>query len=636
MSPIVGHMPPLRVFARLDTARIVARCRPIALVILTLCCLPSAVRAQTPGYPTATIYPKSESDYAKDFCIIKKGGVWHAFYIHGGPLGENDFEHQTSPDLWNWTPRPNVLTPPRATAAWQLNHVWAPHIVEKNGYYYMFYTGVRDTLVGGSTYNQQHIGLAISNDANLDNWTQIPSSSGVLAFILGPESPGMAWISSIFESRVHFRDAFVMRDPTDASRWLTYYTAVPQNTPAGGANDGSMELGVAVTQDTPGLPFGWAGLDDFGSTFRVIDPIEFLGDGRSDKVESAHVLRHGSDYYLFISGDTNANGPPPPVSSWRGGILVLKNSSPVTDAWQYQGTIRSIIGVDYAAAWFASEAFSEQYSPGLGEDFFCHIDGSRAIEIRQIVWGPSGIQALVQPLHATGLALDATQVFEHTAVTLTINNQWAGAPDGETRIAPIEIEEIDAGGTNEMLSPAQVGLPATLAVTGSQRTYTWNVQRWPDDDATPDVMEFRVGVRGQWTPILEVLQTPPEHDPYREGAKARPVSPEEPSSPGSSAGTNPPVGGPGTLALRVLGNTPPGGGIGLLVDAPAATQARLDLYDPQGRRTRKLIDRVVQAGRTTEVWDGRDSNGAGVRPGLYLARLVTPGASCTVKVFLAR
>ena len=624
MPPIVGY------------ALIRFAFRRIALLTLALGCFPSAVPAQTPGYPTATIYPLSATDRAKDFCIIKAQGLWHAFYIHTGTLGENDFEHQTSPDLWTWTPRPNVLTPPRSPAAWQLDHVWAPHIVEVNGLYYMFYTGVRDTTIAGhGVVNQQHIGLAISDDPNLDAWSQVPLlPSGVVGYILGPESPGMSWIYPPPHLRAHFRDAFVMKDPTDESRWLAYFTAMPQYTPGitPVLNSGAFEVGVAATHDRPGLPFGWEALNNFGSTFRVFSSTEFAPDNVSDKVESPHVLQHESDYYLFISGDTNAREGIP-VDSWRGGILVLKNSNPVTDAWEYQGTLRSILGVDYAASWFASEAFSEQYSPDLSEDFFCHIDGNRAIEIRQVVWGPSGIQALVQPLRATGLAIDASRVFERSVVTLTINNEWAGEPDSEKRVAPIEVEEVDADGTNELLSPDQVGLPATLVVTGSQRTYAWNVQRVPDDDLTPEVMEIRIGVRGKQTPVLQVLAIPPDHDPYRELPQPHPIDPVDGrAEPARPTGTPAETGE--VLTLRVVGDTPLGPGIGLLVDAPAATQARLDLYDLQGRRVRNLIERDLQRGLTIEIWDGRDSNGARVRPGVYLARLVTPEASRTVKVLL--
>jgi hypothetical protein len=37
-----------------------------------------------------------------------------------------------------------------------------------------------------------------------------------------------------------------------------------------------------------------------------------------------------------------------------------------------------------------------------------------------------------------------------------------------------------------------------------------------------------------------------------------------------------------------------------------------------------LASGVLPAGEQTRVWDGRDSDGGRVRPGVYFVRLVTP------------
>ena len=63
--------------------------------------------------------------------------------------------------------------------------------------------------------------------------------------------------------------------------------------------------------------------------------------------------------------------------------------------------------------------------------------------------------------------------------------------------------------------------------------------------------------------------------------------------------------------------------LSLVLDRPA--RARVDLFDPAGRRIVTLLDGPTGAGRTDIEWDGRDATGSRVSPGLYLCRLVLEG-----------
>lgn len=54
---------------------------------------------------------------------------------------------------------------------------------------------------------------------------------------------------------------------------------------------------------------------------------------------------------------------------------------------------------------------------------------------------------------------------------------------------------------------------------------------------------------------------------------------------------------------------------------PTAGEARLEMFDLQGRRIVTLADQVFPAGRHTREWDGRDDGGRSVPAGVYLARL---------------
>jgi hypothetical protein len=51
------------------------------------------------------------------------------------------------------------------------------------------------------------------------------------------------------------------------------------------------------------------------------------------------------------------------------------------------------------------------------------------------------------------------------------------------------------------------------------------------------------------------------------------------------------------------------------------TAVRLSVYNMRGRLVKMLIDRKVEAGRHTVVWDGRDETGRQVSSGIYLYRL---------------
>jgi hypothetical protein len=84
--------------------------------------------------------------YVVDHALIKKDGLHHLFYIRGiaatnwpeYPLF--NFGHAVSHDLKNWEIRQPVLQCPQT--GWDQYQVWAPHIIEHEGTYYMFYTGV--------------------------------------------------------------------------------------------------------------------------------------------------------------------------------------------------------------------------------------------------------------------------------------------------------------------------------------------------------------------------------------------------------------------------------------------------------------------------------------------------------------
>ena len=63
---------------------------------------------------------------------------------------------------------------------------------------------------------------------------------------------------------------------------------------------------------------------------------------------------------------------------------------------------------------------------------------------------------------------------------------------------------------------------------------------------------------------------------------------------------------------------------------------RLQLFDVRGRLIRSLVERWVPAGDHTPTWDGRDEHGRPVASGAYMARLIGPDGTATVRISLLR
>ena len=69
---------------------------------------------------------------------------------------------------------------------------------------------------------------------------------------------------------------------------------------------------------------------------------------------------------------------------------------------------------------------------------------------------------------------------------------------------------------------------------------------------------------------------------------------------------------------------------------PAAGRVTLEVLDVTGRRVAALFEGEAVAGPHALRWDGRGSDGRAVPPGVYLARLVTPGAVATTRLVRVR
>ena len=150
--------------------------------------------------------------YLKDFCLIHKDRDFHLFHIAGTPhvsccLPGNElwFGHATTRDFLTWqTHEPCFYID---TNGWDNGHVFAPFVIEKDGLYYLFYTGV-------TPENTQRIGVATSKD--LFTWQRYADNP-----VIRPENYDWAFCPT--EKGSACRDPHVIKMGNEY--WL-YYTAV--------------------------------------------------------------------------------------------------------------------------------------------------------------------------------------------------------------------------------------------------------------------------------------------------------------------------------------------------------------------------------------------------------------------------
>lgn len=223
--------------------------------------------------------------YAVDHALIQKDGLHHLFYIRGTAAGNwpeyplCNFGHAVSRDLIHWKTEDPVLQCP--ADGWDTYQVWAPYVLERNGTYYMFYTGVNRNV-------SQAICLATSTD--LYNWKRSDQNP-----VIKPGQWGM-WSADVWSD---CRDPMVLND---GGRYYCYYTARRNN-----AETGQPEscIGISSSEDL----LHWK---DEG----FIRLSESLGT----PPESPFVVKRDGRYYLFYSnykyGTVYATSDDP-VKGWK-------------------------------------------------------------------------------------------------------------------------------------------------------------------------------------------------------------------------------------------------------------------------------------------------------------------------------
>ncbi|MBP5207641.1 MAG: family 43 glycosylhydrolase [Clostridia bacterium] len=275
-----------------------------------------------------------------DHSFIERDGRMHLFYNRGYIGYEWDtmpvltVGHAVTDDLITWTVEPPVLS---AEAGLHEDYqVWSPGVAEKDGRYYMYYTGVNVNVA-------QAICLAVSDD--LYTWKKYDGNPVVKPGAWGPWSDDR-WSDC--------RDAMVFVDD-DGIAYMYYCTSKYNEAGAGPA------VGVASSADM----INWR--DEGAYTFDICDTA----------LESPFVMKRGGKYYMFYTNCNHGTAyavSDNPVNGWRSlGMLIPWTVPPPCPA-----NVPSCAEVfEFRGKWYISSCLRE---PGC----------EQYLEIFGLSWQPDG------------------------------------------------------------------------------------------------------------------------------------------------------------------------------------------------------------------------------------------------------
>ena len=196
--------------------------------------------------------PVIQGWYADPEAHVFRGQYW-IYPTYSAPYAEQTFmDAFSSSDLVTWTKHPKILD--RADVKWATRAMWAPSIVEKDGWFYLFF-GAND----------------IQNDSQ-------PGGIGV-ARARAPNGPFQDYLGRPLIDKFHNGaqpiDQFVFRDDKDGAYYIVY--------------GGWRHCNIARLNDdfTGFVPF------PDGSTFKEITPQGY--------VEGAFMLQKDGKYYFMWS-----------------------------------------------------------------------------------------------------------------------------------------------------------------------------------------------------------------------------------------------------------------------------------------------------------------------------------------------
>ena len=232
-------------------------------------------------------------EWVADHSVVVKGGEVHIFFNRHAIGYEwaqrpcRSFGHIVSTDLKTWTFLPSVIACENDGP--DCYQVWSPSVIEKDGRYYMIYTGVNYEMA-------QSTCLAYSDD--LITWKKHPQNS-----VFTPPKEWSGWDKNAWSD---CRDHFVYHDGT---QYVMLYCTTRKGT--GGANEHCS--GIAYSTDL----LSWQD----GGTFRM--------QGLVQACESPFfTMLSGKPYFLYTNcgvGTCYSVGYPPDALSAPQPLMVNSN-----------------------------------------------------------------------------------------------------------------------------------------------------------------------------------------------------------------------------------------------------------------------------------------------------------------------
>lgn len=146
--------------------------------------------------------------FPQDFGLKDHTVFWHDGYYYIASIylpNEKQFAYARSADLCHWDPLTPILTE-RTPGGWDEHKIWAPHVFEESGIYYMYYTGVT------AEFTQSILLATSSNPADPASW----QPQGML---FQPDHPQSNWKEGEWSD---CRDAMVMKT---GEQYYLYYAA---------------------------------------------------------------------------------------------------------------------------------------------------------------------------------------------------------------------------------------------------------------------------------------------------------------------------------------------------------------------------------------------------------------------------
>lgn len=288
-------------------------------------------------------------------------GTYHLFF-------QNNVEpwsilHYTTTDLQSLTLVGTALTRGSGAGDFDRDGMWAPHVIRKDGTYYMFYTGV--TGPGSNPSAPQTIGLATST--NLTTWTKVAANN----------CSGTTGNGCVYDCRAAWtdygngraygdscRDPMVIFDPAQGTWVLFMSTRLTQ----GGA---ATSDGISVATSTNLTNWTSAGYIRATRTLSA-------GEGgvgnqlTGDIAENAFVTQYNGTYYLLF----NDWRDPEPTTQYATSTSLRADANGSAN-WTYRSGIPDV-GVNAVKVtvlnndtWLMSQSVNTDY-----------------LQLKRVVWGP--------------------------------------------------------------------------------------------------------------------------------------------------------------------------------------------------------------------------------------------------------